>query len=153
VLFALLGFHAVVAGFLGLVVFSTAFHLAGLSCCGRYSEASLFAFLFVNMTYLLIYFSIYKHAAGQDLHVVKRSKLLLFFLIVCSPLFLLTHVAPSLFCRYSDFVDTHFYHSATFLLLTVAEALAATLYLLRYEKYKLHKEIYSRPALDASLKL
>lgn len=153
VLFSLLAFHGFLTAFLALVVFSTAFHMAGLSCCGKYSEASLYAFLFVNMTYILIYYSNFKYASEQDLHVVKRSKLLLFFLIICSPLFLLTHITPGLFCKYADFVDTHFYHSVTFLLLTVTEALGATLYLIRYEKYKLHKEIYSRPSLDASLKL
>ena len=152
-LFALLACHAFLAAFLGLVVCATALHFAGLSCCGRYSEASLYAFLFANLTFLLIYASNYRRAREHDLQVVRRSKLLLFFLIVCSPLFLLTHVVPGLFCRYSDFVDSHFYHSAAFLLLTVVEALAATLYFIRYEKYRLHKEIYSRPALDASLKL
>ena len=149
----LLGIHVFISSILGVVLVCTAFHFAPLSCCGRYSEVSLYAYLFVNMTFLLIYYSNFKYSNEYDLHIVKRSKLLLFFLIVGSPLFLLTHVMPGLFCRYSDFMNVRFHHSMTLLILTIGESVASTFYMIKYEKYRLHKEVYSRPSLNTSLKL
>lgn len=148
----MVGFHSVVSFYLFCCLLGTAFHLRGLSVCGHYSEATLLLFLLINLMNILIYFSNLKFTGEFDSYVVKRSKLMLFILMMGSVLFLITPFLPGLFCKYTDFETLAFHKGLMFMMVVLVESIVGTCYFIRYEKFKLHRELYSKP-VDTSLTL
>ena len=146
------GVHAVASIYLFASLVGTAFHVAGLSVCGHYSEPSLILLLVYNMVLMILYLSNFKFAGDFDLHIVKKTRLIMFLLMITSLLLLVSPFLPGLFCKYNDFTRIAATKGVAFFFLVVTECLVGTCYFIRYEKFKVHKEIYSKP-IDTSLTL
>ncbi len=146
------GFHCVISFYLFCCILGTAFHLKGLSVCGHYSESTLLVFLLTNIWYALIYFSNLKFTGEFDSYIVKRAKLMFFILMIVSPFFLITPFLPGLFCKFNDFESQAIHKGIMFMMVVLLESIAGTCYFIRYEKFKLHRELYAKP-IDTSLTL
>jgi hypothetical protein len=137
-----------VSEFLGTVI-----HLPLLSVCSRYAESTLVLFMTANLLLTAIFYINFKQAAGVETNVLKRSRVFFFFLIITSPVFLLTPLLPGVFCPFSDFTKGMMTKAVSSFLMVLLESFMATIYFIRYDRYVIHKELYPTRGIDTSLKL
>lgn len=131
----------------------TAFHEPLLSVCGHFGETTLLLFLLDNILQAVIFYLNYRVSNSIETNILKRTRLLFFFLVISSPIFLFTPFFPGIFCKFTEFSRSSLGRTLSSFSIVLLESCIAIIYFIRYDKYVIHKELYPSANLDTSLKL
>jgi DMSO reductase anchor subunit len=134
-------FHSILAAYLLTILLGTINHLPGLSICGHTNEAEIFLALISDLLMLIIMASNLHPAFQQDETMPHRSRILCTVMLASSPLFLLTPLAPTLFCQFGEVPSKGMHRAILSLLVLAGEALGGIIYFRRLEQVRIHQQI------------